>query len=161
MKKLLFTFSLALFLKVLSSQNLAYGKSIAELNLKNWNLDKVEILRLDGLWEFYNNKLLKPADFKNNKLIPDTLINPKAWNGLKLKGNQQSGKGYGTYRLILTNVPSADLMLDVYSVQTSCRIFVNDSLRLEIGKPGTSKLATIPANRDAMIHFPLMLNQLN
>jgi hypothetical protein len=51
-------------------------------------------------------------------------------------------------------LPSADLVLDVYSVQTSCRIFVNDSMMLETGKPGTTKETTVPMSRDGMIHLP-------
>jgi len=161
MKRLLFTFfsfflTLLVFPQTFSSIN---NKTV--LNLQNWKVSEKNIIQLNGEWELYQNKLLVPADFKDNKtLLPDALVKPIAWNDLKINGIQQSGKGYGTYRLLLTNLPSADLMLDVYSVQTSCRVFVNDSMVLEVGKPGTNIENTLPANRDAMIHLPANVKEI-
>jgi hypothetical protein len=124
------------------------------LDLAYWNTSENNILQLNGEWEFYRNKLLSPADFKTNPPAPDAFVKPIAWNDLKLNGAKQTGKGFATYRLLLKNVPTADLSLCVYSVQTSCRIFVNDSMMLEVGKPGASKETTVPMNRDALLHLP-------
>jgi hypothetical protein len=135
------------------SQNASFaGRAV--LDLRNWNTAEKNIIPLDQEWEFYQNKLLTPADFKNDNPSPDALVKPLAWNDLKINGQPQKGKGFATYRLLLSGLPQADLMLDIYSVQTSCRIFVNDSLMLEIGKPGSTKESTVPMNRDAMFLLP-------
>ncbi|MFL5764674.1 MAG: 7TM diverse intracellular signaling domain-containing protein [Bacteroidia bacterium] len=127
----------------------------AVLDLSRWNTAENAIIQLDQQWEIYANNLLTPADFKKDSaLAPDALVKPSAWNDLKINGQAMGGKGFVTYRLQLKNLPAADLILDVYSVQTSCRIFINDSLMLEIGKPGTTKENTSPMTHDGMVHLP-------
>jgi hypothetical protein len=154
MRRSAFIFFL-LFHSVLFPQASSPTGKKAVLDLQNLDLRIKSIIKLDQDWEIYQNKLLTPSDFKNNSLlIPDAMVKPTSWNELTLNGVRQNGKGFATYRLLITNLPSADLILDVYSVQTSCRIFVNDSMMLEVGKPGSSMEATIPMNRDAMVHLP-------
>ena len=148
----LFCFFLSAFV---FSQTFSSGDKKNILDLQDWNVAEKNIIQLNEEWEIYQNKLLTPADFKTNPLLaPDALVKPIAWNDLKINGIKQNGKGFATYRLLLTNLPAADLTLDVYSVQTSCRIFVNDSMMLEVGKPGTNKETTVPMTRDAMLHLP-------
>jgi hypothetical protein len=139
---------------VYSQSSYSTGKK-AVLDLSDWSTAEKNIIQLDQPWEIYPNKLLSPSDFKNDSLLSaDTLVKPAAWSNLKIRGVQQSGKGVATYRLLLSNLPQTDLMLDVYSVQTSCRIFINDSMVLEIGSPGMSKETTIPMTHDAMLPIP-------
>jgi hypothetical protein len=155
MKKMLFILLLLLQYGRIFSQIDPVSSEKKILDLKNWKIAEKNIIQLDGEWEFYHNKLLTPADFRSNTgLKPDALIKPSSWNDLKINGKPAGGKGYATYRLTLTNLPAADLMLDVYSIQTSCRVFVNDSMILEVGKPGTTRETTKPMNRDAMVHLP-------
>lgn len=125
----------------------------AVLDLKDWKIEEKSIIPLDCKWELYWNKLLTPPDFKGST-APDLLSPASAWNDLELNGKPLGSYGYATYRLTLVNVPHRALMLDVYSVQTSCRLFINDSLVAETGKPGTSKETTQPMNRDVQVSIP-------
>jgi hypothetical protein len=127
----------------------------AVLDLREWDTGKKPILSLDNDWEFYWNRLAGPSDFKTDpSLRPDLILKPGSWNNIKINGKTLGGTGYATYRLLLKNLPAKDLLLDVYSTQTSCRVFINDSLYLETGKPNTTKENTIPMNRDAFLILP-------
>lgn len=160
MNKILPTLMLMLAGCSIFSQSLNVGKKATQ-NITRCNAAENNIVLLDGEWELYAGKLLTPSDFKRNStLIPDTLVKPGSWNDLKTMNSLRSGKGCATYRLLLTGVPRGDLMLDAYSVQTSCRVFVNDSLVLEVGKPGTTKETTEPMNRDVQVHLPPNVNEI-
>lgn len=127
----------------------------AVLDLSGWNPAQKEIITLNGPWEFYWNKLLTPSDFRSSSLPkPDLLVMAGSWGDVKINSAPVGNKGCATYRLHLKNLPATALMLDVYSVQTSCRVFMNDSLVLETGKPGTSRETTQPMNRDAVVSVP-------
>ncbi|HYG51556.1 MAG TPA: 7TM diverse intracellular signaling domain-containing protein, partial [Flavobacteriales bacterium] len=120
-----------------------------------------EIISLNCKWEFYWNKLLSPADLKQTEPVkPDTLLVPSSWGGIKLKGQPIGNKGFATYRLKIVDAGNQDLMLDVYSVQTSCRVFVNGQLMLEVGKAGTTKKDTEPVNRDAQVYIHPQNNEV-
>jgi hypothetical protein len=112
-----------------------------------------EILSLNCKWEFYWNRLLTSTDVDTvGESLPDALLIPGSWSDVKLHGKSISSKGFATYRLTITDAGTAPLMLDVYSVQTACRVFVNGKLALEVGKVGTTKETTEPMNRDAQVY---------
>jgi len=124
---------------------------VAVLDLKDWKPEEKPVVPLDAPWEFYWDQLLGPQDFHRP---PDLLLRPSSWNGLEVNGQKLGSYGYATYRIRLSNLPPRELLLDVYSVQTSCRIFVDGKLALEIGQPGTSKETTQPMTRDAQVRIP-------
>jgi adenylate cyclase len=141
-----------LFLLVCS---FAVFRAQATLDLKDWDTERKSIISLNTNWEFYWNKLLGPGDFRADRLLkPDLVLIPGSWNDTRLNGKPLGGTGCATYKLLLKNLPAKDLILDVYSTQTSCRIFINDSLYLETGKPGITKETTTPMNRDASVLLP-------
>jgi hypothetical protein len=152
MKRVPLSFYFLLYAFTIFSQ---HSVKKAELDLASWNIKQEEIISLDTPWELYWNRLLSPSDFQQDSLLsPDLITKPGSWNDLHFNGQPTGGKGFATYRLLLKNLPATSLILDVYSVQTSCRVFVNDSLFAEVGKPGTTKESTEPMNRDLMIHLP-------
>ena len=53
------------------------------IDLKNWDFEKDGIIRLDGEWEFYNNKLLNPEEIKiyNKSYIYVNI--PGRWRNIK------------------------------------------------------------------------------
>lgn len=118
-------------------------------------LEQQSIIALDCKWEFYWNKLLSPADFRNVPPVePDAILIPSSWSDVNVGGKSIGSKGYATYRLHIRNVPQKDLMLDIYSVQTSCCVYVNGILVAQVGKVGTTKETTEPMNRDVQVHLP-------
>jgi hypothetical protein len=154
MKRLFFFYSSLLTGFSAGSQSGSAREAV--LDLKGKDFKKESIISLNVNWEFYNNALLTPADFKRSDgtVKPDTLIKPGSRNDIKLKGKEIGGEGFATYRLKIINVPKRQLVLDAYSIQTSCRIFINDSMAAEVGKPGTSKGTTLPMNRDVQLNIP-------
>jgi hypothetical protein len=130
------------------------------LDLANWNAAEKNILTLNQDWELYWNKLLSPPDFSGKAFTPDALIVPSSWSDLQINGKKTGSQGFATYRLTVINIPAKDLMLDVYSVQTACRVFFNDSMVLEVGSPGKVKAETKPMSRDVQLHLPTNIKTL-
>jgi hypothetical protein len=124
----------------------------AILDLSSWDPLKKSIIPLDGEWEFYHNVFLDPAAFKDSSAIrPDLLVHPGSWNDIHLNAISISSTGFATYHLTLRNVPKGEFLLDIYSIQTSSRIFVNDSLVAQAGVPGKDKEHTVPATKDLQV----------
>lgn len=49
------------------------------IDLTNWNFSKKGLLRPNGEWEFYWNKLLEPSDFENSNLKTDYIKVLNLW----------------------------------------------------------------------------------
>ena len=129
------------------------GAQVADLS--SWDPSQKNIITLDQKWEFYWNKLLSPADLgSSHSPSPDTLLVPSSWSDVKLHGRSIGSTGCATYRLILKDLPKEELALDIYSVQTSCRVFANGKLLAEVGSPGRSREETVPATRDVEVDLP-------
>jgi serine phosphatase RsbU (regulator of sigma subunit) len=127
----------------------------ARVDLRGTSLGGDHVLSLNGDWEFYWNKLYSPADLARDSTIRPTLLTPPLpWNDIKVNGSSIGGQGFGTYRITLVNLPSAPLMLDIYSVQTAARIFINDSVVAEVGRVGTDAGSSIPMTHDVQVLLP-------
>ncbi|MBC7862005.1 MAG: 7TM-DISM domain-containing protein, partial [Bacteroidia bacterium] len=150
MKKFFILFSFYILVSLSAAQT-------AVMDFSGWKPDDKNVLKIDQKWEFYWNNLLTPADFKNdstNLIQPDTLLIPGSWGDLKIKNKSISNIGYATYRIKLNSLPDEELTLDIYSVQTSFRVFLNGKLAGEVGTIGTDKESTTPMNRDIQLRIP-------
>ncbi len=117
------------------------------LDLRNWDLKKQGVVKLNGQWEFYYDKLLTPQDFKNEKdTIKPNLINiPGSFKTYKWDNKSLSAQGYATYRLkVLTDNPEDVYAIKTEFIQTAHKIWVNDKVVIECGKVGKSKSETNP-----------------
>ena len=115
------------------------------MDLSSWDFAKNGKISLDGDWEFYDNQLLTPGDFKkdSNKKPDDYIMVPGAWNNQNIKSGKFTGQ-YGTYRLTITNCPGYDLLaLRVWGASSSYLLWVNDRLVASNGK--------VSSNRDSVI----------
>lgn len=112
------------------------------LDLRSVNLQE-QAAPLNGEWQFYWRRLLKPGDTLS--AAPDFVTYPSLWNKIKLHGKTLPVEGYATYALTILlpkNRPHlAMYMTDVYC---SYRLFINDSLMLQNGRPDTSEQTAIP-----------------
>ncbi|NPA69159.1 MAG: hypothetical protein GXO50_11165 [Chlorobi bacterium] len=110
------------------------------VNITEFNTDK-KIIDLKGKWEFYDNNLYTPSDFKTGKITkPELFSVPGLWN--KLKGK---GQGFGTYRIKLINTVKNKLYaLNINRIQSSYKIWVNDKLIREEGLTGKNKESSKP-----------------
>ncbi len=111
---------------------------IEKFNLKN------SVINLNGAWEFYENHLYKPEDFKNNTIKPEYLPVPGLWNKVK-KDKLSDGIGYGTYRLrILYTIKNKLYGLNLNRIQSSYKIWINGQLMKENGIVGKNKKTSKP-----------------
>jgi signal transduction histidine kinase len=98
------------------------------------------VLRLQGKWEFYWNKLLTPGDFSLNKqLKPDYYGQvPSYWTDYDADSIVTSRMGYATYRLLVL-LPSGfrkSMAFDMPVFDSSYDIYVNGKLMASNGKTG-------------------------
>jgi len=115
------------------------------LDLRNWDFKKDGMIKLNGGWEFYDNKLLLPQDFAN---IPAETIRYKNLPGVLNK------QGYSTYRLKLL----MDNKEELYSVrigfiQSAYELWANDKLINSVGQVGKTKNDMIPQKVPAIDSF--------
>ena len=112
------------------------------------------MLKLNGEWEFYWNKLLHPSDFrKTESLLPDFFAKvPAYWTEYK-KNIKTTRYGYATYRLkiLLPEKKHRDYGFAIPVFDSSFEMWVDDSLLYSNGKPGTSEETTVPLYRPGII----------
>ncbi|HTL83008.1 MAG TPA: 7TM-DISM domain-containing protein [Bacteroidia bacterium] len=113
------------------------------------------VVSLDQQWEFYWNQFVSPSDLANDSTLhPDLLVAPSSWNDLVVNGKKCGSYGYATYRITLTGLPAQQLSLDVFSMQTACRIFVNGVEVTHSGSVGTDAEKSLPMTRDLEFSIP-------
>jgi hypothetical protein len=108
------------------------------LDLTNWNFNQNGIVRLDGKWKFYWQKLLSYDDLKNTS--PDLLADvPKTWDSYSIGGDPLPGLGYATYSIkIKTGLPPDSILgFRIYNFSSAYKLLINDKLVAENGKVGT------------------------
>jgi len=114
------------------------------IDIKNDTLN-TEALNLKGTWEFYDNQLYTPSDFKNNTITkPEYIQVPGLWNKVK-KDKSAGGIGYGTYRLLIINTQNGKLYgINLNRIQSSYKIWINNNLLKESGIVGENKETSKP-----------------
>lgn len=80
-------------------------------------------MELNGEWEFYFNEFIEPGDFEGKE--PRYIKVPGIWNR-DVRGEKYPVKGFGTYRLVLKNFPTDEVIaLKKTSIRNASRIFIN------------------------------------
>ena len=82
------------------------------LDISSWDLHEDGIVKLNGEWEFYWEKLLRPEDFikKSSPRKTGFIKLPNIWNGYEVDGKTLSGDGYATFRIIVDVGKSTDTL---------------------------------------------------
>ena len=118
------------------------------LDLSEAELNKGELVKLDGEWEFYWNKLYTPETFRASGIEPAPLYFaiPACWNeGYLIDGQELDGVGYATFRLRIRGLSENKLAaFQVPLMNTSYRLWANGSLISTNGVVGASKVEVIP-----------------
>ncbi|GAA3401383.1 ATP-binding protein [Paenibacillus hodogayensis] len=123
------------------------------MDLGTWNPDRDKIVRLDGEWEFYWDRLLTPDDFRQQSLpsVPGNVAYmhvPSTWNGNNVDGTSLPPYGAATYRMVLKHLPfSGVFALKKTNIRFSSRIYVNGQELLEDGLPARNKQSYRSGNR--------------
>ncbi|WP_051294873.1 7TM diverse intracellular signaling domain-containing protein [Maridesulfovibrio bastinii] len=117
-----------------------------------------KIRSLNGEWEFYWNRLLKPVDFQSGNLPKmDGFFNlPGSWKNHHLGDKKLSRTGQATYRLHL--VPqklSGRMTLRLFDIHEAYKLWVDGRLAAQSGIPGTSAISEHPSRtlKFVEIHF--------
>ncbi|MFK4437894.1 two-component system sensor histidine kinase ChiS [Paenibacillus sp. RC21] len=136
---LIFSLSIVLFVAIYSQtipdQDMPPVKR-GVLDLSNWDFHKQGWVNLDGEWEFYEDELLEPADFREGTRTEVSYLSvPGTWKGKSANGGMNR-TGYGTYRLkVLIKDTDEVLGLKIRSIRLSHRLFINGKLEGESGRP--------------------------
>ncbi len=140
-----------IFLQLTFTDN-AYAQPKAINGIIDLSLTDFEnegIINLSGEWEFYWNQLIIPGIPR--KMNGDTIQYcevPQLWDKRIIKGEKQNGIGYSTYRLkVITNNHIEALALRLKRIETSYKLWINDSLILSIGEVGENKEKSKPVKR--------------
>ena len=117
------------------------------IDLRNiGNSDKF-IVKLNGEWEFYWEKILRPDDFKAGTIKPDYFGNvPSYWTDYPQESVRTEKFGYATYRLTVLLPPGMDkpLALDMPVFDSSYDVYINGKHLGGNGIPGKSEKESKP-----------------
>ncbi len=102
-------------------------------DLEGMNIDGGKRAYLDGSWEFFWNTFLVTDNITEIK--PDALVNvPSSWTGYTMHGQNMSGGGYASYRLVVKNLSASQpILISVPNLPAAYRIFINGRLVCESG----------------------------
>ncbi len=126
------------------------------LDLRNWDPVVQGPVTLNGLWEFYWDRLYGPEDFVNGnppeKREYQTV--PGTWNGREVDGRKISGMGYATYRLrVLMRPNRIPLAFKFLSLGTAYTLYVNGKMMASAGRVGISRASMVPEWRPQVVAF--------
>lgn len=106
------------------------------LDLRNWDFKKDGSIKLDGAWEFYDNQLLSPMNFKG-----DAAATIRYENLPGIFGDQ----GYCTYRLkLLMNSNKQLYSIKIEFIQSAYELWAGNTLITSVGQIGKTKNEMIP-----------------
>jgi diguanylate cyclase (GGDEF)-like protein len=123
------------------------------IDLTQLNFEK-EVIRLNGQWEFYWNKLLEPQELNSTNLQSDGYIDlPSSWNGYNINSKELTGDGYATYRLSFKIEEKGKLALKIPRIFTSYNLWINGQQLSSAGKVGRNKETSSPQYLPKVVFF--------
>ena len=111
------------------------------LDLSRHDFTRESLVRVQGEWEFYWDRLLTPEDFSIGKPPPEPtglLALPGSWKGYRLHSQPLGGLGQATFRLRLLTGQAQHLALRLADIEMAYRLWANGKLVAQSGVPGTS-----------------------
>lgn len=114
------------------------------------------ILQLNGEWEFFWKKILRPHDFYGHKIKPDCYGKiPSYWTDYSPEQVKTTGMGYATYRLtiLLPEGFQKTIAFDMPVFDSSYDIYVDDKYMAGNGTPATTEFETEPGYERNFFRF--------
>jgi len=105
------------------------------------------IVTLNGEWEFYWKKILRPNDFKGKTIKPDYFGKvPSYWTDYPPESVKTEKEGYATYRLtvLLPSGLERSFGIDLPVFDSSYDIYINDRYMGSSGTTGKSAEESVP-----------------
>lgn len=114
-----------------------------------------ELIKLNGEWEIYWNQLLGPEHFARGKAQrTGYLAMPNNWDQFVIDGEPLPRTGYATFRLrIKPKHPEQTQGLILPVMYSNYKVWADDTLLAESGKPGTSRETSIPHKSTHAVYF--------
>ena len=135
----------------------SYSQTIENpiIDLRDWNIAKNPIIKIEGQAEFVWQQLLTPSTFSQYAKQADIFSFPGTWSG-SLNNRALSENSFATYRiniLLPENTPRLKVRFD--RLTTASKIWINQKLVLQRGKPGKTAEETEPgASYSDYINLP-------
>ena len=127
------------------------GIKTNNINSEQSNIDLVDstfnskiIYSLNGNWEFYWDTLLTPSQIKTTELTPLLVSTPATWGDYSIDNKKLSQSGKATYHLKVKILPEKFYSLKFKRIFLSYKVWINDSIVLEVGKVSANKKDFIP-----------------
>jgi signal transduction histidine kinase len=117
------------------------------MDLSKMKEDELLYVKLNGEWEFYWDKMLRPHDFASQKYIPDYYGKvPSYWTDYPQESVKTAKYGYATYRLLVILPPGyrKPLGFDLPVFDSSYDIYINNKYCGGNGIPGRTADETEP-----------------
>lgn len=152
-KKWYLLIGLVLSVFVIQSCKSSISRPIAHkgiIDLRSWDFDKDGSINLNGEWEFYWEQFINDSIPTSN---PNYIEVPSLWNDESIGETKISGTGYASYKLVLLVNTNETLALKYKNSATSCNIFIDGVSVFEAGKPGRTKVETIPSYKPGVVSF--------
>jgi len=114
------------------------------------------IIKLNGEWEFYWNKILRPNDFKTGNIKPDYYgVVPSYWTDYPQESVKTEKFGFATYRLTILFPKGFNqaLALDLPVFDSSYDIYLDGKYFGSNGIPGMSEDETKPEYKRNFFRF--------
>lgn len=132
------------------------------LRIDSWSAENEKMVRLDGEWEFYWNKIIGFQDL--GKIKPDLFAAvPSSWDSYSVDHKKLNGTGYGTYRLhVKTSLPKDTLLgLRVYTFSSAYQLYVDEKLVGSAGTVGVSAAEEKGEYKPKVLFFNIPSNEFD
>lgn len=122
-----------LWTEVLFPLNKSFHAEGGVIDLRGVELAELDLLTLDGEWEWYPHQLLTQQQLAERQQVTQSIEVPGNWSNV-LHPDTGKAIGYGTYRLrILINPLHEPIMLRFNGIQASAEVEVNGVLLETVG----------------------------
>jgi len=126
------------------------------IDLSSRNFADEGTVSLDGEWEFYWMRLVKPGGFSDPRLAAAKMhvAVPESWTRYRLNGNTLPPEGHASYRIVIkTGGYRGPLALRIREINTAFRLFAGGALVCENGAVAESDAAMRYDTRPRIAYF--------
>lgn len=140
------------------------GKAIAgEFKISHFTKD--QLIKLNGEWEFYWQKLYTPRDFIQKDIAKNRqfVTVPQEWTSYNFQGNHLPLAGYATYRLrvqLPQNALGTVKAIYMPSEASAYHLWINGKEMSKVGTVATNRKEMIPDNNPKVIMFKVDSNPI-